>query len=54
MSMVDVSAIEHTQSGNEAIIFGEGISVDEVAAQIGTINYEVVCAAGKGIPRIYV
>ena len=54
MIMVDVSAIEHIQPGNEVIIFGEEISVDEVAAKIGTINYEVVCAVGKRVPRIYV
>jgi alanine racemase len=28
--------------------------VDEVAAKIGTINYEVVCAVSKRVPRIYI
>ena len=54
MSMVDVSAIEPIQPGDEVIIFGEEISVDEVAAKIGTINYEVVCAVSRRVPRIYV
>lgn len=46
--------MEGIQPGDEAIIFGKGISVDEVAAKIGTIDYEVVCAVGKRVPRIYV
>ncbi len=54
MCMVDISGLEGVQPGDEAIIFGEGISVDEVAAQIGTINYEVVCAVSRRVPRIYV
>jgi len=53
MVMADVSGIEGVQPGDEVILFGEGISVDEVAAKIGTINYEVVCAVGKRVPRLY-
>ncbi|MGE5554630.1 MAG: alanine racemase [Betaproteobacteria bacterium] len=44
--------------GDEAVIFGrqgdEEITVDEVAERIGTINYEVVCAVGGRVPRVYV
>lgn len=54
MCMIDISGMEGIQPGDEAIIFGKGISVDEVAAKIGTIDYEVVCAVGKRVPRIYV
>lgn len=53
MVMVDASAIESIQAGDEVIIFGEGISVDEIAAKIGTINYEVLCAVGKRVPSLY-
>ena len=32
---------------------GEEISVDEMAAQTGTINYEIVCGLSRRIPRAY-
>jgi alanine racemase len=54
MCMVDASGVEDIRLGDEVILFGEGLSADEVAAKIGTINYEVVCAVGKRVPRIYV
>jgi len=43
--------------GDEVVLFGKQgdkeITVEEVASQIGTINYEVVCVIGKRIPRVY-
>jgi len=54
MCMVDVSEVENVQPGDEVILFGEGLPVDEVAGKIGTINYEVVCAVGKRVPRVYI
>ena len=32
---------------------GEMISVDEIAAKLETINYEVTCMMGRRIPRVY-
>jgi alanine racemase len=54
MCMVDVSGVDNVMPGDEAILFGEGLPVDEVAEKIGTINYEVVCGVGKRVPRVYV
>lgn len=54
MCMVDVSGVEDVQPGDEVILFGEGLPVDEVAEKIGTINYEIVCAVGKRVPRIHI
>jgi alanine racemase len=54
MCMIDVSGVENVQSGDEVILFGEGLPVDEVAEKLGTINYEVVCAVGKRVPRVYI
>ncbi|CEG29689.1 alanine racemase [Bacillus sp. B-jedd] len=55
--ILDVTAIVDCQPGDTVTIFGtDGSafqSVDDVAAIIGTINYEVVCLVGKRIPRIY-
>jgi alanine racemase len=54
MCMVDVSEVKNVQPGDEVILFGKGLPVDEIAMRIGTINYEVVCAVGKRVPRVYV
>ena len=56
--MVDVTDLKQdVHVGDEVVLFGSQngacISVDEVAADIGTINYEVVCIIGKRIPRVY-
>lgn len=56
--MVDVTDIKgEVHVGDEVVIFGrqgeKEITVDEIAADIGTINYEVVCIIGKRIPRVY-
>lgn len=56
--MIDVTGIDDLHRGDVVTIIGrEGeqeISVDEVAAKLGTINYEVVCMMGKRIPRVYI
>lgn len=56
--MIDVTDLEHeVHVGDEVVIFGgqmgSCISVEELAAQIGTINYELICIIGKRIPRVY-
>ena len=56
--MIDVSDLgEEVKTGDEVVLFGRqgdaSISVEEVAADIGTISYEVVCIIGKRIPRVY-
>jgi alanine racemase len=53
MCMIDVSEVENVQPGDDVILLGEGLPVDEVAEKLGTINYEVVCAIGKRVPRVY-
>ena len=52
--MIDVSDVHNIERGDEAIIFGrEGITIDDLASWLETINYEVSCVIGKRIPRIY-
>lgn len=56
--MLDVTDLKHdVHVGDEVVIFGRQngscISVDEIADQVGTINYELVCIIGKRIPRVY-
>ena len=56
--MIDVTNLEHdVHVGDEVVIFGSQngacISVEELATEIGTINYELICIIGKRIPRVY-
>ena len=40
---VDVTDIDDVKIGDKVTIFGGELSVDEIAEQAGTINYEIVC-----------
>jgi len=44
-------------AGDEAVLFGRQdgaeLPVDEVAAWLDTISYEVLCMVGKRVPRVY-
>lgn len=56
-TMLDVTGIDDVRSGDEVIVFGTGENgeptVDAIAENTGTINYEVVCIVGKRVPRVY-
>ncbi len=56
--MVDVGHIPGVQMGDEAVLIGrqgdEEISADDVAAKLGTINYEVTCMVSNRVPRVYI
>ena len=46
------------EPGDEVVLLGrqggEEITADEIAGHLGTISYEVLCAIGKRVPRVYV
>ncbi|MCL2461660.1 MAG: alanine racemase [Defluviitaleaceae bacterium] len=56
--MIDVTDVPGVRAGDEVVIIGgQGenyIPAEEVAAVSGTINYEIVCAIGKRVPRVYI
>ena len=53
--MIDVSGVNNIDIGDEVTLFGdEAVSAESVAANLGTINYEVVCMVGRRVPRIYI
>lgn len=53
--IADVSDIPGLKEGDDVLIFGgPELLSDEVAAHLGTINYEVVCVVGKRVPRVYI
>ncbi|MBF0102840.1 MAG: alanine racemase [Desulfobacterales bacterium] len=58
LTMIDVGKIPNVQVGDEVVVFGtqerETISVDEIARQLKTINYEIVSTIMDRVPRIEV
>jgi alanine racemase len=57
LTMLDVGSIENVQVGDEVVIFGqqnnETLTVDEMAALLNTINYEIVSTISVRVPRVY-
>ena len=55
--MADITGIEAKQ-WDEAVLMGkqgnEEITADEIAKEIGTISYEVLCMISKRVPRVYI
>ena len=55
--MIDLGSDSIAQVDDEVILIGrqggEEISVDELAAILGTINYEIVCMINGRVPRVY-
>jgi len=53
MSMLDVTGSD-VQRGDEVVLFGQGgMSLEEVAGLVGTINYEIACLVTARVPRVY-
>ena len=56
--MVDVSAVPNVKVGDEVIVMGSdgvnSVTADDIAKATGTISYEICCAFGQRLPKIYV
>ena len=53
MTMIDVTDIPGVQEGDEVVIFGREIPVQQVAAWAGTIPYEVMTGISQRVKRVY-
>lgn len=52
--LADVTDIPGLSEGDEVLLFGgPELPVEEPAALLGSINYELVCMVGRRVPRIY-
>jgi alanine racemase len=49
MICVDLGDQPHARIGDEVVLWGAGLPVDEVAAQAGTISYELLCGVGSRV-----
>ena len=56
--MIDVSSVNTICVGDEIIVIGKQgdaeITADTLAELAGTISYEILCATGERLPRLYV
>ncbi len=56
--MVDVTDVPGVKEGDEVILMGtdgtHSILADDIALATGTINYEIVCAFGQRLPKVYI
>ncbi|HTV53297.1 MAG TPA: alanine racemase [Terriglobia bacterium] len=57
LTLIDVTDIPNVSVGDEVTLIGKvddcSITAAEVARELGTIPYEILCAIGKRVPRIY-
>lgn len=57
LTMLDIGGIQNVQMGDEVVVFGqqgnESLTVDEMAATLDTINYEIVTNIAARVPRVY-
>jgi alanine racemase len=50
---IDVTDIEDARLGDEVVLLGPGMPVEELAAKLDTIPYEVFCNVSARVPRVY-
>lgn len=52
MTMVDITGVE-AKEGDEVIIFGDALPIQQVAESIGTIPYEILTNTSERVKRIF-
>jgi len=53
MSMLDITGIEEAREGDEMIVFGPDLPVEQVAHWAGTIPYELLAGISQRVKRVY-
>ena len=53
LAMIDVTGTD-AQPGDEALIFGDKLPVQELADKLGTITYEILTSVSRRVKRVYV
>jgi alanine racemase len=54
MITIDLSGIEDAQIDDEVILWGAGLSSDEVSKYANTISYELFCKITQRVHYVYV
>jgi alanine racemase len=53
MTMVDITGIKDLKEGDQVIVFGEELSLQQLAKWAGTIPYEIMTGISQRVKRIY-
>ena len=53
LTTIDVTDVPDVAVGDEVVLLGEAIRVEELAAKLDTISYEVFCGVSARVPRVY-
>jgi alanine racemase len=54
MLCADITDIAHAGVGSNVTLWGDAVSVDEVAKAAGTVGYELLCAISQRVPMMEV
>lgn len=52
MLCVDLTQLPDAQVGTRAILWGDGLPIDDVATAAGTVGYELLCALAARVPVV--
>jgi alanine racemase len=56
LTIIDVTGVEGVTTGDEVVIIGSQgmnrINAEDVAADLGTLSYEVTCGISERVPRV--
>lgn len=52
LAMIDVTGTD-AQPGDEAIIFGDDLPIEELSDKLGTITYEILTSVSRRVKRVY-
>ena len=56
--MIDVTEVPDVKLGDEVIVMGSdgklSVTADDIAHATGTINYEITCAFGQRLPKVFI
>ncbi|MES2625281.1 MAG: alanine racemase [Pseudomonadota bacterium] len=53
MLAIDLTSIESAQTGDVVTLWGDDISLDEVAAHTGILSYNLTCSISSRVPFVY-
>ena len=53
MTMVDVTGIPDVREGDEVIVFGNDLSIEQIAEWANTIPYEIMTGISQRVKRVY-
>jgi alanine racemase len=53
MTMIDVTGVQNVREGDEVIVFGKELPIQQLAAWAGTIPYEIMTSISQRVKRVY-